>query len=93
MLTIDDFRGATDEEFLGMLGSLTEREQMVLLLRRGVNGNAPMSSEAVGSELGITGPEVQKIESKALETVERLNTGWREQRFVIIHKDGTREEF
>ena len=93
MLTIDDFRGATDEEFIGMLGSLTEREQMVLLLRRGLNGAEPMSCEAIGSELGITSPEVKKIESKALETVERLNTGWREQRFVIVHKDGTREEF
>ena len=93
MLTIDDFRGATDEEFLGMLGSLTEREQMVLLLRRGMNGTEPMSCEAVGSELGITSPEVKKIESKALETVERLSTGWREERFVIVHKDGTREEF
>ena len=46
MLTIEDFKGATDEEFIGMLGSLTEREQMVLLLRRGLNGADPMSWEA-----------------------------------------------
>ena len=92
MLRLEDFRDATDEEFAAMLSALTEQEQMVLMLLRGI-GSAALSYAEVGGELGLSTVEVQHIETKALETLERLNTGWHQGKLVLVHSDGTREEF
>ena len=93
MIDLDIFKTATDEEFMEMTDALTENEQAVLLLLRGVGGLAPMSSEEAGRELGMTGEEVRDAERRALQTVERLNSGWRKGSIIIFHGDGTQEEF
>jgi RNA polymerase primary sigma factor len=49
---------------------LPEREQVVLKLRYGLNGDRdPLSLEAIGRELGITRERVRQIEANALETL------------------------
>lgn len=93
MIDLNLFENITDEEFQDMLEALSEKEQLVLLLLRGVNGSIPMSREEVARELGLTDDEIRSIEARALETIERMNSGWRENSFVIVHGDGTLEEF
>lgn len=93
MVTLSDFETAADEEFMEMLDGLTQKEQAVLLLLRGVNGEEPMTHAQVGRELGRTAEEVQQIEVKALETVECMNSGWKQGSFIIFHGDGTTEQF
>ncbi len=92
MIRLEDLKDLGDEEFAAMLTPLTEQEQMVLMLLRGM-GSDPLSHGEIGGELSLTTAEVRKIETKALETIERLNSGWRQESFVLIHSDGRREEF
>ncbi len=55
------------------IADLPEREQKVLNLRYGMNGDRePMSLEAIGRELGITRERVRQIEANALETLSML---------------------
>ena len=55
------------------IADLPEREQRVLKLRYGMNGDRdPMSLEAIGRELGITRERVRQIEANALETLSML---------------------
>jgi RNA polymerase primary sigma factor len=50
------------------VAALPEREQAVLKLRYGLNGDRdPASLESIGRELGITRERVRQIEAKALE--------------------------
>jgi RNA polymerase primary sigma factor len=50
------------------VADLPEREQLVLKLRYGLDGDAdPKSLEAIGHELGLTRERVRQIESAALE--------------------------
>ena len=93
MITLSDFADATDEEFMEMLNPLTEKEQIVLLLLRGVNGLEAMQREEAAKELGVTESEVGQIESKALETIERMNRGWKQDSFILVHGDGSMEKF
>ena len=93
MITLSDFADATDEEFMEMLNPLTEKEQIVLLLLRGVNGLEAMPREEAAKELGVTESEVGQIESKALETIERMNRGWKQDSFILVHGDGSMEKF
>ena len=55
------------------IADLPEREQRVLKLRYGMNGDRdPMSLEAIGRELGITRERVRQIEANALVTLSML---------------------
>ena len=92
MITLDFFKEIDDEEFVELLGSLSEQEQMVLMLLRGI-GTDPMDHETVAGELGITASEVRDLEVKALDTIERLNSGWKPENFIIFHEDGSLEQF
>jgi len=47
--------------------SLSEREQTVLELRYGLNGEAPKTLEETGLALGITRERVRQIQERALE--------------------------
>jgi RNA polymerase primary sigma factor len=50
------------------VAELPEREQQVVRLRYGLNGDTdPKSLEAIGRELGITRERVRQIEASALE--------------------------
>ena len=46
---------------------LTKREQVVLALRFGLNGNAPLAQREVANVLDISRSYVSRIEKKAVE--------------------------
>ena len=51
---------------------LPEREQLVIKLRYGLNGDRdPMSLETIGREMGLTRERVRQIETRALERLAR----------------------
>jgi len=50
-----------------VMDSLSEREQAVLELRYGLNGEAPKTLEATGLALGITRERVRQIQERALD--------------------------
>jgi RNA polymerase primary sigma factor len=57
---------ARTKELAGALEQLNPRMQRVLLLRFGLNGEAPRTLEEVGAELGITRERVRQLETRAL---------------------------
>src|SRR5437899_1801373 len=57
---------ARAKELAGALEQLNPRMQRVLLLRFGLNGEAPQTLEEVGQELGVTRERVRQLETRAL---------------------------
>lgn len=57
---------ALHDQIYQMLGTLTDREAIVLTKRFGLDGNEPMTLEEVGEELNVTRERVRQIEKKAL---------------------------
>ncbi len=51
--------------------SLSEREQIVLQLRYGLNGEGPKTLEETGRALGITRERVRQIQEQALEKIKQ----------------------
>lgn len=54
------------EQLLEVLATLDEREQQVLELRYGLNGDVPKTLEDVGKAFNVTKERVRQIEAKAL---------------------------
>ncbi len=54
------------EQLLGVLDTLTPREQMVLRLRYGIDDGHPRTLEEVGKEFNVTRERIRQIEAKAL---------------------------
>ena len=54
------------EQLLGVLDTLTPREQKVLLLRYGIRDGKPRTLEEVGKEFNVTRERIRQIEAKAL---------------------------
>jgi len=54
------------ETLLGVLSSLTPREEKVLRLRYGVDDGRPRTLEEVGREFNVTRERIRQIEAKAL---------------------------
>ncbi len=61
------FRRAVQEEVVRALHSLTPREQDVLRLRFGLEGNEPHTLEEIGKSLHLTRERARQIEIQALE--------------------------
>ncbi len=60
------------KRFVAELSSaLTPKEQRVIDLRFGLNGNAPKTLEEVGAEFNVTRERIRQIEAKALEKLKR----------------------
>ena len=51
---------------MNVLSSLEEREAQVITMRFGLNGKAPMTLEAIGSDFGVTRERIRQIETKAM---------------------------
>lgn len=63
---------ATIRELLRyVMCSLSEREQIVLQLRYGLNGEGPKTLEETGRALGITRERVRQIQEQALEKIKQ----------------------
>jgi RNA polymerase primary sigma factor len=60
------FRGIQRSDLLRVLGTLTEREKTILLLRFGLTGELPMTLEEVGRQFGLTRERIRQLEGKAL---------------------------
>ena len=54
------------EQLVGVLGTLTEREQKVLRLRFGLDDGRARTLEEVGKEFNVTRERIRQIEAKAL---------------------------
>jgi RNA polymerase primary sigma factor len=62
-----------EETLRKALSELPEREQAVLKLRYGLDGDQePLSLESIGKRLGLTRERVRQIEANALETLSML---------------------
>ena len=55
------------EQLLDVLGSLTPREQKVVMLRYGIEDGHPKTLEEVGKEFNVTRERIRQIEAKALK--------------------------
>ena len=58
---------------LRRLERLDDRERMVVSLRYGLEGNAPLTLKEVGRRLGVTREWVRKIEMRAVRKLEEAN--------------------
>ena len=54
------------EQLIGVLNSLTPREEKVLRLRYGIDDGRPRTLEEVGKEFNVTRERIRQIEAKAL---------------------------
>lgn len=57
---------AMHEQITAVLNTLTEREQIVLTKRFGLDGREPMTLEEVGEEMNVTRERIRQIEKKAI---------------------------
>lgn len=55
------------EQLLEVLGTLTPREQKVIMLRYGIEDGHPKTLEEVGKEFNVTRERIRQIEAKALK--------------------------
>jgi len=73
--TLDPFSQAftaTLKELLCyVMCSLSQREQIVLQMRYGLNGEGPRTLEETGNALGITRERVRQIQEQAMEKIKR----------------------
>ena len=54
------------EQLLGVLDTLTPREEKVLRLRYGLDDGKPRTLEEVGKEFNVTRERIRQIEAKAI---------------------------
>ena len=54
------------EQLLGVLDTLTPREEKVIRLRYGIDDGKPRTLEEVGREFNVTRERIRQIEAKAL---------------------------
>ena len=60
------YRGIQHSDLLRVLGTLSEREKLILLLRFGLSGEQPLTLEEVGRRFGLTRERIRQLEGKAL---------------------------
>ncbi|MCR5229725.1 MAG: sigma-70 family RNA polymerase sigma factor [Solobacterium sp.] len=60
------------DEMKKILSSLNEREQMILKMRFGLEGERPKTLEEVGKECHVTRERIRQIETKALRKLNRI---------------------
>ena len=61
-----------DEALMRALASLPAREQCVIAMRYGLDGEEPRTLDYVGTALGVTRERIRQIERRALSTLRSL---------------------
>jgi len=61
------------EQIASLLNSLTPKEREILKLRFGLNGQEPLTLEAIGNKYNLTRERIRQIEKKALKKMRKLN--------------------
>ncbi len=61
------------EQVIEVLEILSPKEREILELRFGLNGNDPLTLEAIGNRFNLTRERIRQIENKALNKLKRLN--------------------
>ncbi|MCF6465505.1 RNA polymerase subunit sigma-32 [Clostridium sp. Cult2] len=61
------------EQLIEILNTLSPKEKEVLELRFGLNGDEPLTLEAIGNKYDLTRERIRQIENKALKKLKRLN--------------------
>ena len=61
------------EQLLGVIETLTPREQKVIRLRYGLDDSHPRTLEEVGKEFNVTRERIRQIEAKALKKLRNPN--------------------
>lgn len=61
------------EQIIEVLEILSPKEREILELRFGLNGNDPLTLEAIGNRFNLTRERIRQIENKALNKLKRLN--------------------
>ncbi len=61
------------EQITNALNSLTPKEREILKLRFGLNGEEPLTLEAIGNKYNLTRERIRQIENKALNKIRKLN--------------------
>lgn len=59
------------DQIINILNTLTPKEKEVLKLRFGLNGEEPLTLEAIGNKYNLTRERIRQIESKALGKIRR----------------------
>ncbi len=70
-------RDNMDEQIASLLGTLTEKEKNVLMLRFGIQSSHDHTLEEIGQQFGVTRERIRQIEAKALNKLKhptRLRT-------------------
>ena len=62
------------EIFKEVLGSLMEREQLILKMRYGINDDKPKTLEEVGKHFSLSRERIRQIEVKAIQKMKRLTS-------------------
>lgn len=70
------------EQLLGVLDTLTPREEKVLRLRYGLDDGRPRTLEEVGKEFNVTRERIRQIEAKALRKLRHPSRSKRLKDFV-----------
>lgn len=70
------------EQLLGVLDTLTPREEKVLRLRYGLDDGRPRTLEEVGKEFNVTRERIRQIEAKALRKLRHPSRRKRLQDFI-----------
>jgi RNA polymerase primary sigma factor len=55
-----------NEELAKIIATLPVREQEVLNMRLGLNGNSPLTQEEIAKHFEVTPPQIREIEGRAL---------------------------
>ncbi len=71
------------EQLMGVLGTLTPREEKVLRLRYGLDDGKQRTLEEVGKEFAVTRERIRQIEAKALRKLRRPVTSKRLKDFNL----------
>ena len=74
MVDMMDSRLKTEQLQRYIRHALSPREQAIITLRYGLNGDAPLPQREVAQKMGISRSYVSRIEKKALQTLLRCFT-------------------